>query len=117
MDRPENNRKLTAVWTLDSLDQMMVRALARKKPETEEEEAEEIIHRLKHPPVPNKSVEEVLMEELAKSIAEEIDSEILKCLKKNNHNPTSTYLDSNWPKETMLQSPTITCSKSAESKN
>lgn len=74
-------RKLNVKWTLESDDFEEV----RKKPETEEEEAEEIIHRLKAPPRRKRAnntfhgidLEKELMEALSKSIAEEIDKEIL----------------------------------------
>ena len=75
-------RKLSAKWTMELLPEMQVGPTRRKKPETVEEEADEIIHRLKTPPAPYKTLEEELTEALAFSIAEELDREILEELRK-----------------------------------
>lgn len=74
-------RKFTVKWTFESDDFEEI----RKKPETEEEEAEEIIYRLTAPPRKKRAnttfhgidLEKEITEALSKSIAEEIDNEIM----------------------------------------
>lgn len=73
-------RKLNVKWSVESDDFEEV----RKKPETEEEEAEEIIHRLKAPPRKKRNntfhgidLEKEIMEALSASITAEIDNEIM----------------------------------------
>lgn len=63
-------RKLNVKWNCEA------EYTVRKKPETEEEEAEEIIRRLKEPPKPYDPQQDI-MDKLAKHIAEEIDKELL----------------------------------------
>jgi hypothetical protein len=86
------SRKLDIKWTLDSFD---FEEEVRKKPETEEEEAEEIIYRLKAPPRKKRNntfhgidLEKELTEALSKSIAEEIDKEIMSDLYGQRKNRT-----------------------------
>ena len=74
------SQKLNVKWTFELEEPEEV----RKKPETEEEEADEIIRRLKAPPRKNRlnaihglDLEKEIMEVLSKSIAEEIDKEII----------------------------------------
>jgi len=70
-------RKLNVKWTLETtFDWPSFPAPVRKKPETEEEEAEEIIRRLKEPPKPRDPMDDI-MDELARRIAEDIDKELL----------------------------------------
>ena len=70
------SRKLNAKWSLeyDYFEDV------RKKPETEEEEADEIIRRLKAPPRKkrnNTDIETETMYQFAKQIAAEIEKEII----------------------------------------
>lgn len=69
------SHKLNLKWTLDNLNY----EVPRKKPETQEEEAEEIIRRLQAPPRSRGwFLEGEIMDVLSKSIAEEIDREIIE---------------------------------------
>jgi len=75
------SRKLNIKWTVEDFEFFEPE---RKKPETEEEEAEEIIHRLKAPPVRRRNnayhgidLEKEITEALSKSIIAEIDNEIM----------------------------------------
>ena len=70
-------RKLNVKWTFETTsDWPAFPEPVRKKPETEEEEAEEILRRLKEPPKPRDPTQDI-MEELARHIAEDIDKELL----------------------------------------
>ena len=69
-------RKLNVKWTLEPTLDWPSFEPVRKKPETEEEEAEEIIRRLKEPPKPRDPMDDIIGE-LARCIAEEIDKEIM----------------------------------------
>lgn len=68
------SRKLTAIWRIEEGD---LEEVVRKKPETEEEEAEEIIRRLKSPPRRNIDVEKELIELISMSIAKDLDKALL----------------------------------------
>lgn len=90
MDKPKIEvvpfplRQIIARWS--GSDEELIMPAKRKKPETQEEEADEIIYRLKSPPAKPRSLEDEISEELAKIIQEEIDKELLeemlKCQKK-----------------------------------
>lgn len=75
------SRKLSAKWTFELDEEEEV----RKKPETREEEADEIIHRLKTAPRKKKGLgaehgsdlEKEIMEVLSAKIAKEIDEQMI----------------------------------------
>jgi hypothetical protein len=75
-------RKLSADWTIEEMQDITNFPSRRKKPETPEEEADEIIHRLKHRQE-KFSIEEELMGILGSEIQKEIDKEILEQMMKS----------------------------------
>jgi hypothetical protein len=77
------SQKLNVKWSFEGFNDIVEQP--RKKPETREEEADEIIHRLKTPPRTHRSPIEIknqIMDILSRQIAKDIDDEILKCLSK-----------------------------------
>lgn len=65
----------------------------KKLPMTREQEAEEIIRRLKTPPAKPKTLDEELMEVLQAEIAREIDEEVLRDLERLYGNKESKRTD------------------------
>ena len=73
-------RKLTATWTLDETEAFSVRpAPVDITKLSEDEQADLIIEKLKHPPV-GKTIMEALEDRMSSEIADEIDRELLQSL-------------------------------------
>lgn len=83
------NKWVKAKWCEDSVDQYDWNIYLKPRPRTEEEEADEIVKRLKAAPKKNPSMEELISQKLTREMALEIDKEILECL--NYNLSTQTY--------------------------